>query len=190
MSRSRRLAPALLAVAGLALVLGAATTSRAFEDDERRAAPELEPIGEAQEVQPGAVVHLEFTLWDQEGAVLDTTRGKAPLVFTQGAGEIIPGLERALAGMRVGEAKRVTVPPEDAYGPVDATAVTEVPKAQVPPEALAVGARLRGQTRSGREMPVRVREIKDTTVVLDLNHPLAGRTLVFDVRVILIEPPP
>ena len=54
---------------------------------------------------------------------------------------------------------------------------------------LVVGARLRGHTQSGREVPVRVREIKDTTVVLDLNHPLAGRTLVFDVRVLLIEPP-
>jgi FKBP-type peptidyl-prolyl cis-trans isomerase 2 len=190
MPGSRRIAPALLVVAGLALVLGAAATSRALEDDERPPAPDLEPIAEAQEVQPGAVVHLEFTLRDQEGAVLDTTRGRAPLVFTHGAGEIIAGLERALAGMRVGEAKRVTVPPEEAYGLVDATAVTEVPKSQLPPEALAVGARLRGQTRSGRELPIRVREIKDTTVVLDLNHPLAGRTLVFDVRIILIEPPP
>ena len=190
MPSSQHPALALLVVAGLGLVLGAAGTSRAVEEGERQTSDELEPIAEAQEVQPGAVVHLEFTLRDQDGVVLDTTRGRAPLVFTHGAGEIIAGLERALAGMRVGEAKRVTVPPEEAYGPVDATAVTEVPKDQVPPEARAVGARLRGQTRSGREVPVRVREIKDTTVVLDLNHPLAGRTLVFDVRVILIEPPP
>jgi FKBP-type peptidyl-prolyl cis-trans isomerase SlyD len=91
--------------------------------------------------------------------------------------------------MKVGEEKRVTVPPEEAYGAIDPAAVTEVPRDRVPPEALVVGTRLSGQTQSGREMPVRVREIKDATVVLDLNHPLAGRTLVFDVRVLLIEPP-
>ncbi|HSF01911.1 MAG TPA: hypothetical protein VLA62_02795, partial [Solirubrobacterales bacterium] len=60
---------------------------------------------------------------------------------------------------------------------------------RVPEELRKVGARLRGQTRSGRELPVRVREIRDGTLVLDLNHPLAGRTLVFEVRVILVEPP-
>ncbi len=187
-SSERRALTALMA--GLGLVLGAGGTSPAGDEVDRWTPPEPEAIAEAQEVQPGAVVHLEFTLRDETGAVLDTTRGRAPLVFTHGGGEIIPGLERALTGMRVGEEKQVTVPPEEAYGAEDPTAVTEVPKDRVPPEARVVGARLRGQTRSGRELPVRVREVKESTVVLDLNHPLAGRTLVFDVRVILIEPPP
>ncbi len=173
---------------GLAVVLasGAATPAA---DDEADAPPDVQPIAEAQEVRPGAVVHLEFTLRDESGALLDDNRGRSPLVFTYGKGEVIPGLERALAGMKVGETKRITVPPEDAYGPVDPAAITEVPKERVPAEALVVGARLSGQTRSGREVPVRVREIRDGMVVLDMNHPLAGKTLVFEVRVILVEPP-
>lgn len=174
----------LLGVASALLPAGL----QAQADDAGRA-PELEPAAEALEVQPGSVVHLEYTLMNEQGEVLDSNRGRTPLVFTQGQGEVIPGLERALLGMKVGEHKRVTVPPEEGYGPIDPAAITEVPKAQVPPDALAVGARLRGSSRSGREVSVRVREIKDDTVVLDLNHPLAGQTLVFDVTVILVEPP-
>lgn len=152
-------------------------------------AAELEPIADAQEVQPGAVVHLEFTLRSASGEILDSTQGRAPLVYTHGKGEIIAGLERALTGMRVGEEKEVTVAPEEAYGPLDPAAVTEVPTDRVPPEARAVGARLLGHTPSGREISVRVREIKEETILLDLNHPLAGQTLVFDVKIILVEPP-
>jgi FKBP-type peptidyl-prolyl cis-trans isomerase SlyD len=150
---------------------------------------EVEPLADGPEIRAGAVVHLEFTLWDDAGTLLDTTRGRTPLVFTHGQGEVIPGLERALLGMKVGETKRVTVPPEEGYGVVDPAATTEVPVERMPEEARKVGARLRAQTRSGREMLVRVREIRDGTAVLDLNHPLAGRTLVFEVRVILVEPP-
>jgi FKBP-type peptidyl-prolyl cis-trans isomerase 2 len=151
--------------------------------------PEPGPDGADGEVQPGAVVHLEFTLRDAGGRLLDTTRGRTPLVFVHGSGQIIAGLERALTGMKVGEARRVTVPPEEGYGPVDPEAMAEVPTERVPAEARVLGARLRGQTRSGREVPVRVREVRERTVVLDWNHPLAGQTLVFDVRVILVEPP-
>lgn len=153
-------------------------------------APALKPIGEAQEVRPGSVVHLEFTLRNDNGEALDSSRGRAPLVFTQGEGQIIPGLDRGVLGMKVGEQKQITVPPEDAYGPVDPEAVTEVPKSRVPPDALEVGTVLVGRTRSGREIPVRVREVKEETVVLDLNHPLAGQTLLFEVTIILIEPAP
>lgn len=176
---------------GLAVVLSAGSAARASEEAlEGDPPPEAQPIAAAREVvQPGAVVHLEFTLRDESGAFLDDNRGRPPLVFTYGRGEVIPGLERALAGMSVGETKRITVPPEDAYGPVDPAAITEVPKERVPADAQVVGARLSGQTRSGREVPVRVREIRDGTVVLDMNHPLAGKTLVFEVRIVLVEPP-
>ena len=178
-------------VASIGLLLGTVAPARGAEDGAPApgVATEVEPPADGEEVRAGAVVHLEFTLWDDAGTLLDTTRGRAPLVFTQGRGEVIAGLERALLGMKVGEAKRVTVLPQDAYGVVDPAATTEIPVERVPEESRKVGARFRGQTRSGRELPVRVREIRDGTVVLDLNHPLAGRTLVFDVRVILVEPP-
>ena len=167
----------------------AAGPGRAADEPDPAAPSENGSAPDAQDVRPGAVVHLEFTLRDESGALLDDNRGRPPLVFTFGRHEVIPGLEKALAGMKVGEARRITVPPEEGYGPVDPGAVTEVPTERVPPESREVGARLVGQTRNGREVPVRVREIKETSIVLDLNHPLAGRTLVFDVRIILIEPP-
>jgi FKBP-type peptidyl-prolyl cis-trans isomerase SlyD len=183
--------PRLAYAAWMGLLLGAAPLAQSAEEGVAPpgVATEVEPPLEGQEVRAGAVVHLEFTLWDDAGALLDTTRGRTPLVFTHGQGEVIAGLERALLGMKVGETKRVTVAPDDAYGPVDPSATTEVPVERVPAEARKVGVQLRGQTRSGREMPVRVREIRDGTAILDLNHPLAGRTLVFEVRVILVEPP-
>jgi FKBP-type peptidyl-prolyl cis-trans isomerase SlyD len=173
------------------LLLGATSPARGAEPGiaSPGSATEVEPLPDGHEIGAGAVVHLEFTLWDDAGTLLDTTRGRTPLVFTQGQGEVIAGLERALSGMKAGETKRVTVSPEDGYGAVDPAATTEVPVERMPAEARKVGARLRAQTRSGREVPARVREIRDGTAILDLNHPLAGRTLVFEVRVILVEPP-
>jgi FKBP-type peptidyl-prolyl cis-trans isomerase 2 len=179
----------LLCALSLAVALTAGPVSPAADELGPRAPSETGPVTDAPDVQPGAVVHLEFTLRDASGTVLDDNRGRPPLVFTFGKGEVIPGLERALAGMKVGEQRRITIPPEEGYGAVDPDAISEVPKDRVPPEARVVGARLVGQTRSGREVPVRIREIRDESVVLDLNHPLAGRTLVFDVRIILVEPP-
>ena len=81
------------------------------------------------------------------------------------------------------------VPPEDGYGPADASSRLEVPKAQIPSEAQRVGAHLMARSAEGQERPVVVTEVRETTVVLDLNDPLAGKTLLFDVRILGIEPP-
>ena len=136
------------------------------------------------------MVRIEYTLRNQaNGEVIQTNRGGQPLSYTQGRGQIIPGLERQLAGMRVGEEKKVVVPPDDGYGPADASSRLEVPKAQIPPEAQRVGAQLMARSTEGQERPVVVTEVRATTVVLDLNHPLAGKTLLFDVRILGIDPP-
>jgi FKBP-type peptidyl-prolyl cis-trans isomerase SlyD len=140
-------------------------------------------------VQNGANVSLEYTLKDEGGQVLDSNKGKNPLVFTQGQQQIIRGLEKELVGMRPGEEKKVVVKPEDAYGPVVPNAQTEVPKDAIPKEGLKVGTPLMARSGSGESRPVVVKEIKETTVVLDLNHPLAGKTLIFDVKVLGVEPP-
>ena len=142
-------------------------------------------------IQDGSVVRIEYTLRDQtNGEVIQTNRGGQALSYTQGRGQIIPGLERQLAGMRVGEEKKVVVPPDDGYGPADASSRLEVPKAQIPPEArLGLGAQLMARSTEGQERPVVVTEVRATTVVLDLNHPLAGKTLLFDVRILGIDPP-
>jgi FKBP-type peptidyl-prolyl cis-trans isomerase SlyD len=140
-------------------------------------------------VENGSSVKIEYTLKDDQGAVLDTNAGKEALAFTQGAQQIIPGLDRALLGMKVGDSKKVTVKPEDAYGAVDPKAEAEVPKDSLPQGAAVVGTRLLARGQNGQPRPVTVKAVKDTTVLLDLNHPLAGMTLFFDVKVVSVEPP-
>ena len=134
-------------------------------------------------VQPGAEVSFDYTLTDDSGKVVDSSKGKEPMHYVHGKGQIIAGLEKELAGMAVGAEKKVTVKPEDAYGPVDPRAFQEIPKEKLPPEALKVGTMLMAQAPSGQGVPVRVHEIKDSTVVMDFNHPLAGKTLSFDVKI-------
>jgi FKBP-type peptidyl-prolyl cis-trans isomerase SlyD len=91
--------------------------------------------------------------------------------------------------MQTGQAKKVVLKPEDAFGPVDPAAHTEVPKDALPADALVVGTQLMARSASGEGRPVIVKEIKEKTVVVDLNHPLAGKTLVFDVKVLSVDPP-
>jgi FKBP-type peptidyl-prolyl cis-trans isomerase SlyD len=140
-------------------------------------------------IEKGSSVKIEYTLKDDKGAVLDTNAGKEALAFTQGAQQIIPGLDKALLGMKTGDSKKVTVKPEDAYGAVDPKAETEVPKDVLPQGAAVVGTRLLARGQDGQPRPVTVKAVKDTTVLLDLNHPLAGKTLFFDVKVVSVEPP-
>jgi FKBP-type peptidyl-prolyl cis-trans isomerase SlyD len=138
-------------------------------------------------VAPGYQVTLEYTLSDEKGSQIQTNKGDAPLVFTQGKNEILPGLERAIDGMHVGEEKDVTLPPEEAYGQVDKNAFQEVPKSSIPAEGLKVGTPLQARSPDGHSMLARVSEIKDKTVVVDLNHPLAGKTLAFHVKVLDVK---
>ena len=138
-------------------------------------------------VAPGYQVSLEYTLADEKGAQIQTNKGDAPLVFTQGKNEILPGLEKAIDGMHVGEEKDVTLPPEEAYGQVNKEAFQEVPKSSIPAEGLKVGTPLQARSPDGRSMLARVSEIKDKTVVVDLNHPLAGKTLAFHVKVLDVK---
>jgi FKBP-type peptidyl-prolyl cis-trans isomerase SlyD len=140
-------------------------------------------------IEKGSSVKIEYTLKDDKGAVLDTNAGKDALAFTQGAQQIIPGLDKALLGMKAGDSKKVTVKPEEAYGAVDPQAEAEVPKTALPEGAAVVGTRLLARGQDGQPRPVTVKTVKDTTVVLDLNHPLAGKTLFFDVKVVSVEPP-
>jgi FKBP-type peptidyl-prolyl cis-trans isomerase 2 len=105
---------------------------------------------------------------------------------------MIPGLEKELTGMRVGGEKNVTVKPEEGYGKINPNAVQEVPKEKIPENALKVGAVLAARSPEGMVVPMTVKQIKDKTVVMDMNHPMAGKTLVFDVKVVDIQsaPPP
>ncbi len=144
-----------------------------------------------QTVTEGKNVSLEYTLKLDDKSVVESNVGKQPLTYTHGTHQIVPGLEKALEGLAVGDTKEVTVAPADGYGEKDPEALQEVQKKLIPPDALVVGSRLQGKAPDGHMVYPQVAEIKDDTVVLDFNHPLAGKTLHFDVKVLDIkqEPP-
>ncbi len=130
------------------------------------------------------VVALEYKLHLGDGQVIDESEPGQPLSYLHGRGQIVPGLEGALEGMGVGEGKQVVVPPTQGYGEHDTRGVQEVPRAMFPQDAeLRPGMRLAAQTDSGEVIPIGIREVKGDTVLVDLNHPLAGKTLHFDVTV-------
>jgi FKBP-type peptidyl-prolyl cis-trans isomerase SlyD len=146
-----------------------------------------EKTKEEKVVKDGTVVSLQYSLSGEDGKLIESNKGKDPLRYTHGTKQIVPGLEKELAGMKVGSEKRVKVKPEDAYGVVDAKAFQEVPKEQIPANGLKVGAILAAKGPQGQEIPVRIHQIKEKTVVLDLNHPMAGKTLLFDVKILDIQ---
>src|SRR5207249_1605726 len=136
----------------------------------------------------GSVVSFEYTVSDDNGNVLQSNRGKSPVTYTHGREEIVPGLERGLAGMEVNETKNIRLQPQEAYGQVNPEAFTEVPKEQVPVSELQAGTILSARGSQGEDVSIRVHEIRKETVILDLNHPLAGKNLTFDVKVLDIQP--
>jgi FKBP-type peptidyl-prolyl cis-trans isomerase SlyD len=140
-------------------------------------------------VKDGMSVSFDYTLKDTDGKVIETSKGKTPLTYTHGQKKMIPGLEKQLTGMKVGDEKNVRVKPEEAYGPINKNAFQEVPKDKIPANGLKVGAMLASKTPDGQVIPARVAEIKEKTVVVDMNHPMAGKTLVFDVKILDIQPP-
>jgi len=134
-------------------------------------------------VSNGKVISLEYTLKLEDNQVVDSNVGKDPLTYKQGANQIIPGVEVAVEGMTIGQAKSVIVQPPDGYGDVNPQAIQEIPKEKVPQD-IQIGMQLRGKDPSGQDIRPIVREIRDSTVLLDFNHPLAGKTLFFDLKVL------
>jgi FKBP-type peptidyl-prolyl cis-trans isomerase 2 len=134
-------------------------------------------------VADGATVSLEYTLTLPDRTKVDTNVGLAPVVFTQGSGHLVPGLEKAIAGMKAGQTKHVEVPAELAYGAYNPDAQIKIPKNKVPP-TVKVGDVL---TRPSDRKPLKVLEITADTVVMDANHPLAGKDLIFDVKILKVE---
>jgi FKBP-type peptidyl-prolyl cis-trans isomerase SlyD len=122
--------------------------------------------------------------------VIDSSDESEPLEFLQGHKNIIPGLEKELYGMGVGDSKEITVAAKDAYGPIDPEAVIEVPKDQFPDDVpLEPDVQLQVRDMDGRVMDARITEVKDDTITLDFNHPLAGMDLHFAVKVVSLREP-
>ncbi len=140
-------------------------------------------------IKDGMTVSFDYTLKDPDGKVIETSKGNKPLSYIHGQKQMIPGLEKQLTGMKVGDEKNVRVKPEDAYGPINKNAFQEVPKEKLPANGLKVGAVLAAKSPDGQALPARVHEIKEKTVIMDMNHPMAGKTLLFDVKIVDIHPP-
>ena len=138
-------------------------------------------------IEAGKMVSMEYTLTLEDGKVEDTNVGGAPLDFEQGKGRLIPGLEIELNGMKVGDEKKVVVTPERAYGEIDPKAFEEIPKDKIPEELRVVDSMLQATNPEGNTVGLRVHEIKDETIIVDANHPLAGKTLTFDVKILDIK---
>lgn len=127
-------------------------------------------------------IHYKGTLSD--GTIFDSSEGKDPLEFIAGVGMVIPGLEKGLEGLEKGSKKTIEIKSMDAYGPIMEQAVQEVPKEQFPQDVeLKEGMQLAAQGPQG-VIPVKVKEIKASTVMVDFNHPLAGEDLTFEIEVL------
>lgn len=154
-------------------------------------AEEAAPAGEEAETQQvvaeGSKVSIEYTLKLDDGSTADTNVGQEPLVYEQGKGQMLPALEKQLAGMKVNESRKVKLSPEEGYGEVNPAAFHTVPASQLPEEARKAGATLIAEDGSGQRQQVKVHEVKGDEVVMDMNHPLAGKTLHFDVKVLAIQ---
>ena len=135
----------------------------------------------------GDTVHVHYTGKLDDGTVFDSSDGRDPLAFTVGSGQVVPGFEEAVAGMQVGDSKTVRIAPGDAYGERRDDLVLDVPTDQLPdglePE---VGMELGLRGQDGQTMPVRVAAVGSDAITLDANHPLAGKTLTFDVELVSI----
>jgi FKBP-type peptidyl-prolyl cis-trans isomerase SlyD len=131
-------------------------------------------------------VTIDYVLKDGEGEVLDTSHGDEgePIAYVHGYGMLVPGLEAGLAGLRVGEEREILVPADEGYGERDEDLVMEVDRSDFPePAKVSEGDEFVAESADGEEVVMRVVELRDDSVVVDANHPLAGMTLHYSVRV-------
>lgn len=135
-------------------------------------------------VKKGKVVEMHYTLKNDFGNVIDSSKEKEPMPFIQGFGNIILGLESALEGMKKGDSCEVSVKPEDAYGVHHPEAIQDIPMKDLQGiDSLMLGMELQSQDEQGNPFIVRVKTINKETVTVDANHPLAGETLHFSVSI-------
>jgi FKBP-type peptidyl-prolyl cis-trans isomerase SlpA len=140
-----------------------------------------------EKIKNGDNVSVHYTGKLEDGSVFDTSlaEGREPLTVTLGQGQLIPGFENGLIDMTIGEMKTIEIEPENAYGDINPQLMSEVALSQVP-EGVKAGDMLQGQNQFG-PVNVVVTEIKESTVVLDMNHPLAGKKLIFDLEVVSVN---
>lgn len=140
------------------------------------------------QVKNGDVIQVHYTGKLTNGEVFDSSIGREPLGFTVGAGQMIPGFDKGVLDMELNEKKTITIAPDEAYGEVREELIQEYPKNQLPAEIIPeVGMRLNATTPDGGMIQLVISEVKVESVVLDGNHPLAGKELVFEIEVVSIN---
>lgn len=141
-------------------------------------------------VKENATVKVHYTGKLADGQVFDSSEGKEPIEFTLGQGQLIPGFEKGLINMKLNEKKTINIPKDEAYGDSREDLIQEVQKSELPEEIKPeVGMGLVSKSQDGREMNLLVAEVKEDSIVVDGNHPLAGKDLIFDLEVVEIKEP-
>jgi len=137
------------------------------------------------QAKPGDTVKIHYTGTLDDGTQFDSSSGREPLQFTLGSGQVIPGFEKAVEGMAVGDSKKVNIPPEQAYGPRHEQMIQEVPKTALPDDLEPVeGMALQAQGQDGQVINLTVTAVQDESITVDGNHPLAGQALNFDIQLV------
>ena len=143
--------------------------------------------GERQ-VQDGDTVSVHYTGSLNDGTVFDSSEGRDPLPFTVGAGQVIPGFEKAVIGLKLGESVTVTIPVDEAYGPYREDLVVTVDRSELPADREPeIGQQLQRVLTDGSIITFVITEVAESTVTLDANHPLAGKELTFDIELVEIK---
>ena len=142
-----------------------------------------------QQAQQGDKVKVHYQGTLRTGETFDSSEGREPLEFTVGSGQVIKGFDEGVKGMAVGEKRRVEISVQDAYGEKSQELIIEFPKTQFPPEMTPeVGQQLMMSNGGGQSFPVTIKEVKEDSVLLDANHPLAGQDLIFNIELVEIVP--
>ena len=144
--------------------------------------------GSTQFAKDGDIVDVHYTGTLEDGSEFDSSEGKDPLQFTVGAGQMIAGFENAVYGMKVGETKTVTIPSAEAYGPHDEDLVMEINRDELPEDIEpTVGLQIGVTYEGGQQGSAIVTEVTETTVTMDANHFLAGKDLIFELKLVKIR---
>jgi peptidylprolyl isomerase len=139
-------------------------------------------------VKANDTVKVHYTGTLDDGNTFDSSRGREPLEFTLGQGQLIAGFEKAVEGLKVGDSTQVRIPADQAYGDVREDMIVEVEKARFPDDITPeIGMQLQINQPNGQPMPVLVKEVGETHIKLDANHPLAGQALNFDIEIMEIK---
>lgn len=141
------------------------------------------------QAKAGDTVQVHYTGTLTDGTIFDSSRGRDPLEFQLGSGQVIKGFDDGIAGMEIGDTKTVNIPVEDAYGPANEEMIFTLNRSEIPDDIpLEVGMTLNmHEDGNPRPIPVIVRDLTDASVTLDANHPLAGQDLVFEVELVGIK---